>query len=506
MGIKYLDDEKIGTSTSSGIKYINDVDIQPSTEKPVNNTLVKDVGILDQIFVEPSASGTRELIRKGNFVGKIAGILPAGLGSNLLASTGLLGKENQRIVNEAFIDPATSDSFQIENIKKTHDYLAERAGRRTGILSQQKPLGKFLLFSELAIAGNNASGFGVAKDMWTNPVDTLFSLLDFTGIGKAAKLRKIPLDVSTKSSISKKISSMFRIATGRGSKGVKTSAQIANDNKKIVVGLDAIADTVKSQGKIVNSAEDALNAAADAKKLIRSEYDALRKSAQEGGAMIDLRIVADDLINSQNTQAAGLVNKNIQKRAFDISEKYYGTKKVSLDTAEEMVRRLNAQRPATLGASIDDISNAQLNETIATSLRNQLDNVIFNATGDNYKPLKAAYGSILDIESDIAKSVQKAGKNSNITFVRQLSESIDNVPLIYGILSGNIPLAGAALLQKSGKVVINKTLRDTNKQFSNIFKYINKVKNPAMKIKETPIGSTIRNINRSNHGENNELD
>ena len=410
-----------------------------SVEEPEKT--VEDVGVLGQIFAEPSVAGTRELIRKGGAVGKIAGSIPAGLGSNLLAATGALGERNRKIVTEAFIDPSKSETFQVEAIKKEHSKIADRASKRIGLFSPNKPYGKLRLFTELAFSGNRASTMGMAQDMWTNPIDWLASIGDIARAGRAIKGT---LSASRAHGAIKKVANLYRKATGRTAKGITRGSDLVHDNNKIAVGLEAIHDTASSQGKTINTAEDGLELVGETKRSVLKEFTAQRAAAQEGGAVVDLRHVADDVIKSQNSQAASLVNKNIQKAAFDIGDEFYGTGKVSLDTADEMVRTLNAQRPTTLGGSINDVSKAALNETVAASIRRELNQSILSATDREYKPLKELYGSLIEIDNDLAKTVLKAGKQHNNSLIRQLSESIDNVPLIYGVLSGNIPLAGAA--------------------------------------------------------------
>lgn len=447
---------------------------------------IEKTGALSQAFLEPSTAGTRELLRSKKISHKLIGAIPAGLGSNL-AGLGFFGEEAQGKVGKGYLRPSESETFQNEAIRKVGSDIAERASKRTGLFAPDKPLGKVLIYTEQHLKGFGPSAVGMVQDMYTNPIDWLFSAGD---IGGAINTAKASGKSIVKSGPINKLTGLYRKATGRGVSTIKRGADVASENKKIIVGLEAAFDYAKSNGKAINTAQDALDVVSDTKKSVLSEYNNLRQSAQGTGATVDMRMVGQDVFESQASTAAKLANKNLRTTAFDMAADYAHEGKVSLDTAEETLRRLNAMRPSTL-STMDDVSKAALNETAAKAIRRQLDDVILQATGKEYQPLKSLYGSLIELDKDFSRAVIRAGKQSNNSIVRQLSESIDNVPLIYGILSGNIQLAGAATIQKTGKVLLRQSI---DNQIKGIFSIMDTLKNPKFAPKLTTLSTTRKAV------------
>ena len=473
-------------TVEDGSKYEVTTEDQKSPEKTLsapqeNVENVEDVGVLGNIFLEPSVAGSREFARQSTGLSKIASLLPAGIGSNL-ASMGAFGKKNQEIVNKAIASPSTSQTFQDEAIDDKHVMLAKQAGERTGLLAPDKFLGKALLYSELVFSGGLSSTIGLAKDMYTNPIDVLFGITDIAAVGKAAKLGG-KVAVNQAKNIGNKYAKAVKLGTGK----IKKAADITQRNKKIIVGLEAATDQARSAGRLPQNTQEALDLVHDTKRAIYDEYTALRKTAQKGDATIDFRKVAQDVAESQSSQGSRISNPKLREKAMQRAFELAQEGEVSLDVADDAVRNLNAQRPKNLSSNIDDVSNAELNETVAQAIRRQLDTVIQAETGQEYSALKQTYGSLSEIEGDLAKQVVRLGKQSGNGLVRQLSESIDNVPLIYGILSGNVPLAGASIFQKIIKGV-TKSMGSTDTQIKNLFAGINKIKDGR---KVAPALSTI---------------
>ena len=437
---------------NNGLENIQDSNVK-------DNKSIEPVGIFGTIFAEPSAASSREVIRNKPITGAF------GPFAGPLALTGIMGSELRNKASSGLRKPSESETFTEEAVRKAIKPIWDKAKERKGLYAPDKLLGKLRFGAEALFSASDDFQRGYAADFITNPTDVLLSFADIaSGLKKGVKGAKIGKDIISK----------YKRAI-KPTRKVLRKTDITNVDNRIANGLDAVSDFITESNKHPKNIDDFLNIINDTKKTVLAEYNNLRNIAKDGEAFIDGANVGQRIFESQASKASKLANPNLQKRAFQTAADFAKEGKISLDTAEETIRKLNAQRPKGLTSIIDDVSNAQLLETTASALRKELDDAILKSTGKKYQPLKNMYGSLVELEKDVSNKVLSLGKKSKFGLINQLSESLDNVPLIYGIFSGNIPLTGAALSQKLLKAGIT-SIKSTDNQIKAMFKAINKAK------------------------------
>ena len=441
----------------------------------------EDVGILGKGFDVPSAPA-REGIRENPWLSTFGPL--AGLAS----LTGVGGKKAQASSIEAIKNPSTSEKFQDEAIRKVQENVSERASRRTGLFSPQTKLGKFVMGSEMILAGHHASQAGFVQDFATNPLDVLLSLGDIVSAGKSL------LKATKTASASKKAISTYKQAV-KPRLVSKTKGAAAASDAKIAQGLEAIVDNkanlqyLDDAGRLPENINESISAASQTKDEIFQQYNNLRK-ATGSEVKVNMKNVAAKVFESQADEAARIANPKLRQSAFVEAKRLADEGEVTLDVAEGILKKWNKELAPLYkagGGSADDITKAQVKATAASALRKELDNLILvDEKGKSYQLLKKTYGSLVETEMSLVK---RADQLSKVTRTSS-GEVLDTVPIIYGAFTGNVPLVAAGVGQRALKGVL-KARVNPNNLIKNTFKLIGKSD------KFVPIGTTITSLGKS---------
>lgn len=276
-------------------------------------------------------------------------------------------------------------------------------------------------------------------------------------------------------------------------KGLKPALRhTVPEMEKLYPAMDKTADAViehmpelqilDKEGEIVKRAPRTIHETAQAvyqtKKQIYKQYSALTKEAGEAGAKVDLAPTfnkIDDLTGDgsyESLVAQGLSRdaaENAVKQAggklpdfrFSESERGYARKlKDELaeiqgkppEVIEERLAKLNNQVNGYFqGMNRADRAAAQIDGSIANSLREDLDNSIANTLGENgYQDLRNQYASIKTIEKDLNHRLGVEMRKNN-KGLADFSDIWTNGEIIGGLAHGNVPMIAKGVAGKATK-------------------------------------------------------
>lgn len=206
--------------------------------------------------------------------------------------------------------------------------------------------------------------------------------------------------------------------------------------------------------------------------IIYNQYDNLAKQAGEAGAQVDLKGVANEVIDaitdprfvSLEDQAPEIADY-LLKRATVLEKRGFYT----AEQAQQAVKNYNATLKSFYSnPTYENYAKASIDAMIANNLRKGLDDVIENLTGAEYSALKKQYGALKAIEADVVKrAVVDARKNAK--GLLDFTDVLTGGNLLTGLLTFNPAQAAKGGFGIAIKNYL-KMLNDPNRNIRNMFR------------------------------------
>lgn len=198
--------------------------------------------------------------------------------------------------------------------------------------------------------------------------------------------------------------------------------------------MDAAGDVV-SKGHMPTSLSEFSQAIGQAKKQIYDQYSALSKAAKGAGESIDLTSIGEKLLDYAADPVKQLADKSKTQYAKDMAVRMM--KKGTLDPVQ--TENLIAELNQGLAKSYADKSVKGISEvdgSIASALREALDDIVMKATGQQYQPLKDAYGAFKSIEKDVGHRALIIARQ-NIKGLPEMTDIFTGGDIVAGMITGN---------------------------------------------------------------------
>ena len=212
------------------------------------------------------------------------------------------------------------------------------------------------------------------------------------------------------------------------------------------------------------SAADMASAIDQAKKIVFDQYHTLTKEAgQEGAAfsMSGINKKLDGLIESKGKSPE--IRRYAETLKKDLSELHGQPPKI----IEERIAELNSSLAGFYEGRIVK-GKAQVDASVANIMRDELDNIISNATGTQYAPLKAKYAALKTIEKDVNKRAVVNARRANKGLM-DMTDIFTGGDIAAGLLTANPALLAKGTVGKGLKEVF-KALNDPDRAIANMFK------------------------------------
>lgn len=264
------------------------------------------------------------------------------------------------------------------------------------------------------------------------------------------------------------------------SKGVKPSI----NGKKTLTRQDAFYNKANDAVKTITEMKDQLNIVDEAgervviprnanefaqaidqtKKKIYQQYHEMAAQSGDAGAMFDATGAINDLKKVANP-ANKAKNPQIRQYAADMIDEIQELNGQPLTVVEERIADLNQSLKGYYDGRVS-AGKAQVDASVASLLRKELDSKITNAVGEGYQKLKNKYGSLLAIEGEVNHRAIVNARRANSSVV-DFTDIFTGGDIIGGVLTGN----GFLVL----KGVAGKAIKETIKKGNNPENYIRKM-------------------------------
>ena len=204
------------------------------------------------------------------------------------------------------------------------------------------------------------------------------------------------------------------------------------------------------------------------KKIVFSQYDDLAKQAGTGGAVVDARPIADEVLRVAQNKALQITNPELIKYAENWAERLRGFGEIDTQTAQEVVKTLNNSLSAFYkNPTYESASKIAIDAGIVNNFRKALDDAIEGATGAEYQVLKNQYGSLKAIENDVVRAAMRDARK-NAKGLLDYTDIFTSGQMIGGILSLNPAMFTKGAIERGFKEYF-KFLNDPNRAVGNMF-------------------------------------
>lgn len=243
--------------------------------------------------------------------------------------------------------------------------------------------------------------------------------------------------------------------------------------------LQYVDDTgeIASAAHVPTNLKEFAQAIDQTKKQIFSEYSALTKEATGNGAMVKVDPIVEKLLNYAEDPAIVRASPDKAQYAIKVAENLMKHGDMSPDVAENVIKEMNSRLLNFYGSQASK-GIADVDATIASEIRNALDEVVTGSTDGNYQELKNAYGALKAIEKDVGHRALVTARQS-IKDLPSYSDIFSGGDITYGVLSGNPALIAKGAAQKA---ILSwyKHLNSPDTNIMKMFRAASKVYQPAM--------------------------
>lgn len=240
----------------------------------------------------------------------------------------------------------------------------------------------------------------------------------------------------------------------------KTELQYVDDFGRVTEGIPV-------------NAEQTLSAIQQTKQSIFNQYNNLKITAGEGGAVFSTK---NTIRNLEKLKKKLFVKRNpaIARSIDNQIDFFKKNPKLSLDDVQGDIANLNAKTKAfQQNPNPNLVNNNSVDMVVLDGYRTGLDDAIFKETGEIYSELKKAYGSLSEIDKGFASALKKirVGRQGSAF---DLTDVLGSGTSIYAIASTNPKLLAAAATA-SGLRKFAKWRSGTDRQIKGLFKSVDKL-------------------------------
>lgn len=225
------------------------------------------------------------------------------------------------------------------------------------------------------------------------------------------------------------------------------------------------------------------------KKLVFDQYDALAKEAGTGGAVVDAKPIADEVLKVAQNKALQITNPELIKYAEQWAERLNGLGTIDTETAQAIVQNLNTSLSAFYrNPTYDAATKVSIDAGIVNNFRKSLDEAIEGATGKEYQSLKNEYSALKSIENDVVRAANRDARK-NAKGLLDYSDIFTSGQMVGGILSLNPAMFTKGAVERGFKEYF-KFLNDPNRAVSNMFDLLDTADVPPF----TPKSATFNSL------------
>jgi len=454
-------------------------------------------GVFGKVTESEYAQGKRNIL--GNIFER-----PGAAVRSAILNIGPTGKSPIAAYKEASINPTNIPTFQDLALEKSGDAAIKEA-----IKSGRTPS-----TAEFFAKGLVPSTAGLVAGIATNPADvlTLIAGKAPTGggttlggriastkagqaVGRFMTVRRSLLKPFPKDTM-QYMDEAFIKAVRPSVVGKRTRSQVLKYKKETRVAVDTILSNKKNLrfmdegGQVVNrlpeSLDDLSSAIQQTKTQVYSLIDDLTQAATERGAQIPVNKVVSNLEKAVQNRALQIAHPEMTNYIGKRIESFKSAGSLTAKEADDVIKHLNnSLKSYYSNPTPQSYSQATIDSGIVNILRQELDDLVMQSTGETIKPLKMRYGALKAIERDVNRRAIVHARQ-NIKGLVDFTDIFSGGQMAAGILSGNPAQIVQAATQK-GIAAWIKRLNDPDRIVKLLFK---RVETPLGKVSESAVSRT----------------
>lgn len=282
---------------------------------------------------------------------------------------------------------------------------------------------------------------GQAADLATNPL-----VLAGAGIKTAQQIGG-GIEAAAQKAAPQSIINLFNKAVSPSSMGKASASQIEAYNNKATSAISTIVENKNNlqfpdaQGNLIGRTPQNINELSQAidstKKDLFKQYNDLQQKTGDAQATVDTSGIVKNLDSVINNKVIKIKDPSVINYATNLKQRLIGGGELTPQETQDLIASFNADLKAFYqNPSSQDVGISAVKDGVVKSLRNSLDDVISNTTGQDYQALKTKYGQLSAIEKDVANRVQ-AQARKNIKGLPDYSDIFSAGDIVKGVLTGN---------------------------------------------------------------------
>ena len=400
-------------------------------------------------------------------------------------------------------------------------------------------------FPGKTLVGNIPSAVGLAGDVVTNPANLLGMLAGKAPVGSGMNLGELAAKSAPVKALGKlgqtnltdlpelaqnavtniknaitpvekqvanletKLSDVVRTGISKGIKPTlgtkatlgKTDAlyKSATDGVKAIIlnkdNLGLTDEAGASVSRVPQSVADYAKAIESTKSRIYKEYIDLAQQAGEQGVKFNASDIVGKLQKISTDLGHSPEIREYAAKMIDQIRELYGA---SPDVVQSRIQDLNKSLGGYYAGRVAK-GQAEVDASVASAMREELDSMISKATGSQYAPLKKLYGSLKAIENGVNRRAAVIA-NQTGTPVSDLTDIFSGTRILHGALTGNIPQVAEGVGAKAISLLVKK-MNSPDRYISNMFKDAESIMNKTSALKSSipeAVTPEVLNPNSSN--------
>ena len=258
------------------------------------------------------------------------------------------------------------------------------------------------------------------------------------------------------------------------------------EHKDALRFVDDVGDVIT--GKLPRTVQQFEEATNQTLKSVFNQYDELAKSAGESGIRIDTKPAIDQLESVLNNSAMKDFRPEVLKYAQARIDALKARGTYSPQEVQDLIAVLNRDLKGFFkNPNYSEASKAVVDDGIVKILRSELDKAIYEATGEQYQPLKNLYGSIASIQRDVARASAKQMRNTHVPIFEEWATASGSGDILRGLLTFD-PARTVQGGAKIGYGMFSKWKNAPNRMVKQMFEV---AENHAKQIGKTPVSGTL---------------
>lgn len=221
-------------------------------------------------------------------------------------------------------------------------------------------------------------------------------------------------------------------------------------------------------GRTPQTLNELAQAVDQTKGLVFRQYDDLATKAGRGGAVVDARPIAKEVLKVAQNKALQVTNPELVKYAEGWAERLTSLGTIDTQTTQEIIKNLNNSLQAFYrNPTFESATRVSIDAGIVNNFRKALDKSIEGATGAEYQALKNQYAALKAIENDVVRAAQRDARK-NVRGLLDYTDIFTSGQMVGGILSLNPAMFTKGAVERGFKEYI-RFLNDPNRAVSNMF-------------------------------------